>query len=291
MCVTQHFIQCRTAIQHVCDCVYICICVYIHTDLARGYLSHVITPMMLYSVLCWTINLFQIEIEIECLTKVQIGAVSGDIPRTLTPPRGFLGEVLPKGLILVGRCSLIPLIHLLQKRDIPGRTLGHTLKRQFALWVTLLKLAFCLLEFFWYGASINNCAAEFIPKQRGFLLLLSSFPKGSWPFLEVVSSLPQVSTYLAIAIILLSWLMANWSCPTVNTDFLMCLATSCWSASSDRLQALNFFDSLTRRLSSFSTFEREYFSNKPCAQLSRVLGTVAPSASGKQFFITLAMSL
>ena len=60
-CVTQHLIKCRTAIQHVCDCVYICICVYIHTDLARGYLSHVITPMMLYSVLCWTINLFQIE--------------------------------------------------------------------------------------------------------------------------------------------------------------------------------------------------------------------------------------
>ena len=42
------------------ETVYICISVYIHADLARGYLSHVITPMMLYSVLCWIINLFQI---------------------------------------------------------------------------------------------------------------------------------------------------------------------------------------------------------------------------------------
>ena len=40
------------------------ICVYIHADLALGYLSHVMTPM-LYSALCWTINLFQIEIEVE----------------------------------------------------------------------------------------------------------------------------------------------------------------------------------------------------------------------------------
>ena len=50
MYVTEHLIQCRTAIQHVCDCVYICICVYIHTDLARGYLSHVITPIRIYTL-------------------------------------------------------------------------------------------------------------------------------------------------------------------------------------------------------------------------------------------------
>ena len=117
---------------------------------------------------CWT-NVCAVQ---EGFTNVQIGAVSGDIPRTSTPPRGFLGEVLPKGLILVGWCSLIPLIHLLQRRDIPGRTLGHTLKRRFALWGTLLRLAFCLLEFFWHGAPISNCTLEFIPKQRGFLLLL-----------------------------------------------------------------------------------------------------------------------
>ena len=52
-------------------CMWLCILIYIYKHMymcvylswpCRGYLSHVITPMILYSVLCWTIDLFQIKL-------------------------------------------------------------------------------------------------------------------------------------------------------------------------------------------------------------------------------------